>query len=275
MFGRLPKRSRAKLQPVKSSRAEELLYVQAITRILSQDDAAIRAELDRALPALSAVLRLDGIGDDLSAIFQRLRTVVAVGEAAARNAAAEMLERTQRKNAVQTAEQFQKAGLPTGGLGSETWLREQQSLALAENARLIQGVRGQRLEDVQGILSRGLQSGADVNQIAKEIRARLHISRQRALLIATDQSLKWNAALTRLRQQDAGIDRYKWSTAHDERVRPGHRALDGTVQKWSEPPIDNPATGARHHPGQAVRCRCTAIPVLDFEGDGDNQEGDE
>jgi SPP1 gp7 family putative phage head morphogenesis protein len=270
MFGFLPKRRIRVPKPVKPSRAEELAYSQAVLRILARDDAEIRAELDRAIPVLASVLRTDALGDDLAAIFTRLRTVVAVGEAAARNVATEMLERVQRKNAVGHAETLPQTGPHLGG---EAWLRDQQSLALAENVRLIQGVRGQRLEDVLGILARGLQAGTPVDQLAKEIRARLHISRTRATGIAIDQTLKWHADLTRLRQQDAGIDEYDWITVGDEKVRHGHARLHKTRQRWSEPPIDNPKTGSRHHPGKAIRCRCVPRPVLPGFEDDDTNEG--
>lgn len=42
----------------------------------------------------------------------------------------------------------------------------------------------------------------------------------------------------------------------DRRVRPNHAARSGLVFKWSNPPDGG-------HPGQAVRCRCVAQPLID------------
>ena len=81
---------------------------------------------------------------------------------------------------------------------------------------------------------------------------------KRAALIGTDQVGKLNGMLSRYRQQHAGIDEYQWRSCHDSRVRPAHSARDGTVYSWSNPPPDG-------HPGHPIRCRCVALPVIDFD----------
>ncbi len=92
---------------------------------------------------------------------------------------------------------------------------------------------------------------ADINDIAD-------IDTKRAVLIGCDQVGKLNGRLTQYRQQHAGIDEYKWSTSHDRRVRPQHREYDGNTYAWDSAPIGG-------HPGQAIRCRCVAIPVIDLD----------
>jgi SPP1 gp7 family putative phage head morphogenesis protein len=62
-------------------------------------------------------------------------------------------------------------------------------------------------------------------------------------------------------QQAVGITEYQWITKSDDRVRPGHVKLHGTIQKWSSPPITD-AKGHRAHPGQERNCRCLAMPVV-------------
>lgn len=52
-----------------------------------------------------------------------------------------------------------------------------------------------------------------------------------------------------------GLSRYRWVTQRDERVRPLHRQLDGTVRTWGDP---HPTEG---HPGDAWGCRCWADPI--------------
>jgi len=64
------------------------------------------------------------------------------------------------------------------------------------------------------------------------------------------------------RYKDSGIERYKWSTAGDERVSENHKKLNGKVFIWSAPPISG-KNGERLHPGEGFGCRCIAIPVLE------------
>lgn len=60
----------------------------------------------------------------------------------------------------------------------------------------------------------------------------------------------------------AGVRRYVWTTRRDERVRPLHVDLEGTVQRWDAPPLAG-LPNFHGHPGEAAGpCRCTAFPVL-------------
>jgi SPP1 gp7 family putative phage head morphogenesis protein len=99
--------------------------------------------------------------------------------------------------------------------------------------------------------------------VSKEISARFGVSQRRAAFIARDQVAKLNGDLTRLRQTDLGIDNYIWRTSLDERVRPGHAQLEGMRQSWDKPPIVDPKTGRRAHPGGDFNCRCTAEPDIE------------
>jgi SPP1 gp7 family putative phage head morphogenesis protein len=66
-----------------------------------------------------------------------------------------------------------------------------------------------------------------------------------------------NAEITEQRNRDLGIQRYKWVSSRDERVRRRHRELDGTIQRWDLPP-ESDTNGRRAHPGVPWNCRCTA-----------------
>lgn len=52
---------------------------------------------------------------------------------------------------------------------------------------------------------------------------------------------------------EAPDGKYVWRTTEDDRVRPGHAALDGMVREWSDSP----------DPGEDYNCRCWADPYED------------
>lgn len=131
-----------------------------------------------------------------------------------------------------------------------------------ENVNLITSIADRLLNDVRDVVRESTTRGTRVETLARQIRERYAVSDSRAELIARDQTLKANAALTETRHKDAGIERYVWSTSRDSRVRDEHAALEGRVFSWSDPPITNPR-GDRNHPGEDYQCRCVAIPVLD------------
>lgn len=137
------------------------------------------------------------------------------------------------------------------------WLSDQLNLFSAQNSALIKSLSEEELERVAGVVERGLQQGERFTTIAKSIQKSFGITQRRATLIARDQTTKLNASLTRLRQQEVGVEEYIWQTAGDERVRPTHRHNNDKKFRWDTPP---PITG---HPGNDVNCRCIAKPVLD------------
>lgn len=139
----------------------------------------------------------------------------------------------------------------------EPWLLDQLKLFSAQNAQLIRSLPVQELGRVAGDIERGLQQGLRYKDIAKVIQKSFGITHRRATLIARDQTTKLNASLTRLRQQEVGVEEYIWQTSEDERVRETHRQNNGKKFRWDTPPK---VTG---HPGNDINCRCFARPVLD------------
>ena len=62
--------------------------------------------------------------------------------------------------------------------------------------------------------------------------------------------------------QQAGISKYKWSISN-VRTRPDHRALNGKIFSFDDPPITNQETGDKNNPGEDFGCNCVPIPIID------------
>ena len=119
------------------------------------------------------------------------------------------------------------------------------------------------LDGLDRIVSNAVRGGVRSSELAKQLTRRFGIEKRHAKLIARDQTNKLNGRVTKATQQSAGIEKYKWRSSRDERTRDRHRELDGTIQRWDSPPLyagpyDEPA-----HPGEAIQCRCVAIPVIE------------
>lgn len=156
--------------------------------------------------------------------------------------------------------QFQKINKNVFGVDifiEQPWLQDQLTLFANQNAQLIRSIPQEELLRVSGAVERGLQEGSNIKTITEVIEKSFGITRRRAKTIARDQTAKLNASLTKLRQQELGVESYEWQTSGDERVRESHRKNDGKIFRWDSPPA---ATG---HPGNDVNCRCVAIPILD------------
>lgn len=149
---------------------------------------------------------------------------------------------------------------------SEPWLEEELAAFTRENARLIKSLTDEHARKVEALVSDAVRKGRSWEQLSGDLQAQLGVGKNRAKLIARDQIGKANGRITELRQRAIGIERYVWRTVGDRRVRgtpggafpdahPSHYARDGKAFSWSEPPPGG-------HPGEAVRCRCTAEPDI-------------
>lgn len=133
------------------------------------------------------------------------------------------------------------------------------------NVDLIKTIPNDSLTKMRELVLEGYREGKPTTTIVKEIQKVYGTERRHAQLIARDQIAKLNGQITRLQQEDAGVTEYIWSTSGDSRVRPSHKALDGKRFKWSDPPVVDPKTGRRCHPGEDYQCRCVALAVFDYD----------
>ncbi len=139
---------------------------------------------------------------------------------------------------------------------AEPWLESLVTSFRIENVKLIKDISDKALNDIEGLVQRGLRAGQRHEELAKQIQKVTGFAKTRSQIIARDQISKLNGNLTRLRQSGLGIKKYIWQTSLDERVRPTHAQNEGVEFKWNDPP----GTG---NPGEDVLCRCTGDPVFE------------
>lgn len=98
--------------------------------------------------------------------------------------------------------------------------------------------------------------------LIKEISYDYNVSENKARFLARQETSLLMSQFRQERYKSAGIQRYRWSTAGDSRVRERHAELNGQIFDWDNPPIVD-ELGHRAHPGQDFNCRCVAIPIID------------
>ena len=88
------------------------------------------------------------------------------------------------------------------------------------------------------------------------------MSENKAKFLARQETALLMSQFREERFKSAGVQKYRWSTSGDSRVRERHRELQGKVFTWDNPPIID-EQGHRGHPGQDFNCRCIAVPLVD------------
>jgi len=265
------KRVRKPLPPLRYPYGEEQVYAQELLGIAKECEKIVSEQLITRLPSLmrrgeraltpARGRRTDSFDDDLRRLLTQLGRLLRVPVGQARRIAMRMLDSVNIQHANEFAASYADVLSLNPLIGKEKWFLDAFGVSLNENVRLIQSIPEQLHASVEALVTNAVLSGKRAEDLATEIVARFSVTESRAALIAQDQVGRWFGSLQKLRQQDAGIESYEWSTSSDERVRASHRAREGKTYRWDQPPSGG------NHPGLEIRCRCVAIPnVPHWEG---------
>ena len=266
--GRMRKRIRV-LKGSKPNRKLELWYKAELLKLVKF--VAKRTE-DELLPLLKQTERMwsksadsrmvgDGIWDDINKKINSLSgSFGGLRDTAQRLAALAAQRSKESVDASLTAAIRDSVKIDiTGALGSGG-IAPVMEKAMVQNVELITSIPDQYLQKVRQTVFEGVGKGERYEQVADRIQHIADVTESRAKLIARDQVSKMNGAFNEARQTSLGIDKYVWSTSHDERVRDSHAENDGKVFSWNDPP----PTG---HPGEDIQCRCVALPYFDLDAE--------
>lgn len=255
-----PKGSVVALPEIHGSLGQERAYLGILRSMLKQLAAQVRADV---LPVVAAELKLQKqLQTDIDAdIFTRLDAFAAMLARTASN----MVNRVLRLESQRHTKQFLASVKRAMGVDVAAVVREEDLSSLLEtasvrNAALIKGLADETVKRVANSVTTALMQGTPARDLQKQLALDFGFSDKRAKVIARDQIAKLNSDMNRFRHQQADVNKYRWRTSQDERVRPLHRRLDGKIYADGEP------TGAEQGlpPGQPVLCRCVAQAIVEF-----------
>lgn len=149
------------------------------------------------------------------------------------------------------------------------YVQETLERELTNNVELgIKNFASERIPELRARVQENVfKFGGRSDRLAKIIESEFGIAKRKAEFLA-DQEIgllvsKYRAA----RYKSIGLNRYTWSTSHDNRVRETHKELDGHEFNFDTKANVSPkGTPARYcNPGEDWRCRCVPIPLIDLE----------
>lgn len=139
-------------------------------------------------------------------------------------------------------------------------VRDAFNASLAENVGLIKSIPEKYLQQVEGIVMRAYSSGGSLKDMIDDIVQLYPQAKNRAELIARDQSSKANSVVNRTRQLELGLTRAKWMHSHGgKEPRLDHLAADGKEYDIEKGCL---ISGEYIQPGEMINCRCTSRPIL-------------
>ncbi|BEV00085.1 minor capsid protein [Novosphingobium olei] len=150
-------------------------------------------------------------------------------------------------------------GVELGTLVGAGDMRAPVSTAIERNVSLVKSVSEQSRARIGDAVFRGLQQNRAADEVAKEIREAVDMSRRRARNVASDQLVKLSSQMNAERRREAGIDTWEWVSSHKVHFRPEHAARDGKRYADGDAPGDLP--------GELPFCGCTERAVLSLDGE--------
>lgn len=146
-------------------------------------------------------------------------------------------------------------GTPIGDLLDDKKAARAIRTRLEQSLKYIKKVDEKTQKRIADTVLDGLKKGKSKTDLEKQLSRMRSLPKSRAKLIARDQVGKLYGNLAKARQEDIGVTKYRWVTVGDSKVRAKHRAREGKIFSWSDPPEGG-------HPGEDINCRCTAEPIL-------------
>ena len=125
-------------------------------------------------------------------------------------------------------------------------------------------IKGWTLESIQRLRKRVAENTFQGNRAQNLVGILEHdfgMSENKAKFLARQETALLMSQFREERFKSAGVQKYRWSTSGDSRVRERHKELNGHVFTWDNPPIID-ELGHRGHPGQDYNCRCICIPLV-------------
>ena len=114
-----------------------------------------------------------------------------------------------------------------------------------------------------------MAEGSTIEEIEKGYKLEKSKRVNDAKFIARNQLSTYNGMQNKVRYQKLGIQKARWQTAEDERVRRCHAVRNDKVYDIDKG-LYSSCDGKTLHPGQDYNCRCVAIPILP----GEEEEND-
>jgi SPP1 gp7 family putative phage head morphogenesis protein len=117
---------------------------------------------------------------------------------------------------------------------------------------------------VHELSTEAMLGGRRWEEIAEDILASGQVSKSKANLIARTESSRAQTNFTAIRAQHIGSEGYIWWAVMDKDTRPRHRELNGTPQRWDDPPVASEPgqKEMRYHAGAGPNCRCHCEPII-------------
>jgi len=129
------------------------------------------------------------------------------------------------------------------------------SSRISTNTTLITKMKNEYIEQLNTVLFNSYEQGTPLRQLTKDVQNQFRISKNKAKLIARNETKNTNTQMNKKQAQELGFDQAVWLTSKDERVRAEHRKHSNKTYTIGVGLDDG--KGGKEEPGDKINCRCS------------------
>lgn len=144
-------------------------------------------------------------------------------------------------------------------------LKEIVKASVAENVALIKSISSNYLGKVNAAVLRSITTGNGLQDLVPFLAKQKDITLRHARNMALDQTRKTYSHINASRLQQLGVKEFEWiHSGGGQRPRKLHKAMNGKIYEFANPPIIDEKTGQRGLPADAINCKCSMRPIVSF-----------
>ena len=262
-------------QPLRHNVRVETFFSHRLTRLAEQMAEDVKKEI---LKSLKKHRRLQGEDASITSLFRILirklsDKYIKIFEQASKPFAESMLKSI-NKTSRQAMQQSMKA--LSGGLNIDVDfqkgdLAEVLKASTVESVSLIKSIPHDYFSQVETLVMQSIAApeaggwSGLTRKLDGMLTDRHRKIRNKARNLALDQTRKAYNNINAARMKAVGVSKYRWiHSGGGQRPRKHHQEMHGRIYSLDDPPIIEPSTGERGIPGQAINCRCTMLPIIEF-----------
>ena len=146
-------------------------------------------------------------------------------------------------------------------------MEEQFKALTVHNVGLFKTIAAEHFSKVEAAVMDSITTGQGIKDLIPFFDGYSNGTKNYARLRAMDQTRKAFTSINMARMRRLGIKKFEWLHSHGSNdPRKLHEQMSGNIYEIDNPPYIWTVYNQRiyGYPGEAINCRCTAIPVYDF-----------
>lgn len=258
---RAPTKKPIVLKPVRPNLGVELAYQRALTSMIDEMNSSVLYWLTAAYRANPTAL-----GSDASPVNELRKAMRAMAKRWIKkfDDASQKIATAFASNTLDVAERTMQKILKDAGFTvpfkPTPAMRDALDSVVGENVALIKSIPSQQFDKIEQAVMRSVQAGRDLKGLREELLDLGAKSKNRAALIARDQSNKATAVMSKARRISLGITQAKWKHSRGGvHPRKSHIEADGMIYDIEKGCLID---GEYIMPGEKINCRCTSAAVI-------------